>query len=131
MLSRAKVPAAMQKSLFRRFSAVPAAKKAAVVGNSAANFSTVPSDKHPSPFAEAGDLYPNHPNKVNPPANVTSSPVKNTDIDQMFKNPNLKKRYVPIQLRNTGDGKGQSGEGTMFLTVSGSSSRSTELNGRI
>jgi aminomethyltransferase len=29
----------------------------------------------------------------------------------MFNNPNLKKRYVPIQLRQTGDGKGKSGEG--------------------
>lgn len=63
------------------------------------------------PFAGNLGQYPNHSNKVNPPANVTSSWVKNTDLDAMFKNPNLKKRRVPIQLRNTGDGKGESGEG--------------------
>jgi len=74
----------------------------------ARNFSQ--KQKHPNPFDEVGN-FPNHSNKVNPPANVTSSPVKNTDLESMFENPNLKKRYVPIQLRNTGDGTGASGEG--------------------
>lgn len=55
--------------------------------------------------------YPNHTNKINPPASVCSSPVKNDNIDAMYNNPNLKKRYVPIQLRQTGDGTGKSGEG--------------------
>jgi len=68
------------------------------------------STKHASPFAEVGQ-FPNHKNKVNPPANVCSSPVKNTDIDAMFNNPHLKQRRVPIQLRQTGDGTGASGEG--------------------
>lgn len=63
------------------------------------------------PFAGNLGQYPNHSNKVNPPANVTSSWVKNTDVDKMFNNPNLQKRRVPIQLRNTGDGTGESGEG--------------------
>lgn len=63
------------------------------------------------PFEGHHGQYPNHSNKVNPPANTSSSPVRNSDLDQMFKNPNLKKRIVPIQLRQTGDGKGESGEG--------------------
>ena len=58
-----------------------------------------------NPFEEVGQ-FPNHSNKVNPPANVCSSWVKNSDLDAMFNNPNLKKRYIPIQLRQTGDGKG-------------------------
>jgi len=63
-----------------------------------------------NPFSEVGQ-FPNHKNRVNPPANVCSSPVKNTDIDAMYNNKNLKKRRVPIQLRQTGDGTGASGEG--------------------
>merc|ERR1719183_73734 len=63
-----------------------------------------------NPFEEVGQ-FPNHSNKVNPPANVCSSWVKNTDTDAMFNNPHLKKRYIPMQLRQTGDGKGLSGEG--------------------
>lgn len=59
----------------------------------------------------SNESYPNHSNKVNPPANITQSPVKNTDIDAMHNNSNLKKRYVPIQLRQTGDGTGKTGEG--------------------
>jgi len=57
--------------------------------------------------------YPNHPNKVFPPANVCDSPVKNTEIDKLLPgtNKHLKPRYVPIQLRQSGDGSGASGEG--------------------
>lgn len=68
--------------------------------------------KHANPFENFGQ-FPNHPNKVNAPADVCSSPIKNTDIDAMFNNKNLKKRRVPIQLRQTGDGTGKSGEGGM------------------
>jgi len=68
--------------------------------------------KWPNPFENIGQ-FPNHKNRVNPPANTSSSPVKNTDIDAMFNNPNLKSRRVPIQLRQTGDGTGASGEGGM------------------
>merc|ERR1719436_1168053 len=68
--------------------------------------------KHANPFDNIGQ-FPNHKNRVNPPANISSSPVKNTDLDAMFNNPKLKKRIVPIQLRQTGDGTGASGEGGM------------------
>jgi len=63
-------------------------------------------------------VYPKHSNRVNPPLQATNSPVKNTDIDKMYNNPNLKKRDVPIQLRNTADttdGGGMHGGGSRFL----------------
>lgn len=63
------------------------------------------------PFKGNVGRFPNHSNKVNPPANICSSPIKNSDVNQMFNNSNLKKRRIPIQLRQTGDGKGESGEG--------------------
>jgi len=62
--------------------------------------------------------YPNHSNRVNPPNQASNSPVKNTDIEKMYNNPNIKKRHVPIQLRNTGDGQdggGMAGEGSRML----------------
>jgi len=75
------------------------------------------SGKHANPFDGPHGQYPNHSNKVNPPANISSSPVKNSDLDAMFNNKNLKKRYVPIQLRQTGDGKGESGEGIGVIAL--------------
>jgi len=61
--------------------------------------------------------YPNHSNSVNPPAQVSSSPVKNSDIDAMFNNSRLKPRNVPIQLRQSGDAGdgGLNGEGSRLL----------------
>jgi glycine cleavage system aminomethyltransferase T len=61
--------------------------------------------------------FPNHSNVVNPPADVSNSPVKNTDIDAMYKNSRLKQRKVPIQLRQSGDAGdgGLNGEGSRLL----------------
>lgn len=33
---------------------------------------------------DANEKYPHHSNKVNPPANITNSPVKNSDLAAMF-----------------------------------------------
>jgi len=64
-------------------------------------------------------IFPNHSNKVYAPYHASLSPVKNTDIEKMFGNNNkLKKRIVPIQLRQTGDaqdGGGLMGKGSRFL----------------
>jgi len=68
--------------------------------------------------ASQGEKYPNHSNKVFPPFQSSNSPVKNTDVAQMFDNKHLKKRHVPIQLRNTGDqseGGGLEGRGSRML----------------
>jgi len=86
---------------------VPIRRSAQLLGRHSRAFSAA---KHPNPFDDVGQ-FPHHSNRVNPPANVCSSPVKNTDLDKMFDNPNLEKRIVPMQLRQTGDGKGESGEG--------------------
>jgi len=61
--------------------------------------------------------FPNHSNRVVPPAQASNSKVKNTDIEKMFANPRLKPRRVPIQLRNTGDAGdgGLDGKGSRLL----------------
>ena len=48
---------------------------------------------------------------------VSNSPVKNSDTDQMFKNSRLKTRKVPIQLRQSGDAGdgGINGKGSRLL----------------
>ena len=69
--------------------------------------------------ARAFASFPNHTNSVNPPFQASMSPVKNTDVDKMYgPNNKLKKRTIPIQLRQTGDatdGGGIAGKGTRFL----------------
>lgn len=80
-------------------------------------FATAP---WPSPFElPANSKYPNHSNKVNPPANVSGSPVNNEMIPAEYENNNhLEKRHVPIQLRQTGDGQdggGMEGKGSRML----------------
>jgi len=61
--------------------------------------------------------FPNHSNRVNPPAQASNSPIKNTDIAAMYENSRLKPRKVPIQLRNTGDNGdgGLDGKGSRLL----------------
>jgi len=54
-------------------------------------------------WARSMSSFPNHSNRVVPPAQASNSPVKNTDLDGMFENSRLRARKVPIQLRNTGD----------------------------
>merc|ERR1719253_1885338 len=74
-----------------------------------------------SPFAFTGlrsmCSFPNHSNRVVPPAQASNSPVKNSNVAAMFENPRLKPRRVPIQLRNTGDAGdgGLHGEGSRLL----------------
>jgi len=62
-------------------------------------------------------VFPNHSNAVNPPAQVSNSVIKNTDVDAMYNNSRLKKRKVPIQLRQTGDAGdgGINGQGSRLL----------------
>jgi len=65
----------------------------------------------------ASGVFPNHSNSVNPPAQVSNSPVKNSDTDKMFQNSRLKPRKVPIQLRQSGDAGdgGINGKGSRLL----------------
>jgi len=70
-------------------------------------------------FSLAIDIFPNHSNQVYAPYQASLSPVKNTEVQRMYgEGSKLKKRTVPIQLRQTGDaqdGGGINGKGSRFL----------------
>jgi len=65
----------------------------------------------------SASIFPNHTNRVNPPAQVSNSPIKNGNLDAMYDNSKLKPRHVPIQLRQTGDAGdgGLNGKGSRLL----------------
>jgi len=67
----------------------------------------------------SGITFPNHSNMVSPPIQASNSPIKNIDIENMYGSGSLlKKRSVPVQLRQTGDaqdGGGIAGGGSRFL----------------
>jgi len=67
----------------------------------------------------SASIFPNHSNLVSPPFQASDSPVKNTDIDKLYGPENLlKRRTIPVQLRQTGDaqdGGGIAGKGSRFL----------------